>query len=710
MMENRDSLRNLLIAGAVFIFVVAVGPKLIRLPPPPERAAETSGQDAGTSAVASREGAAPGTQPPDDRAGRGALLQDDRTGMNAGGFSIIEAEAAQTRAIGSEEFTENGEQATVSPYRMRLTLSSIGAAVESATITDHAEELGSDARYALLSTVTHGDTETFRSLAIERINIDDVDLVLFDKKWHAGPVTETEEGQTVEFWIEIHQDGVPALKVTRTFNLPRQERKLGRHDLRADIAVANLSPQPHKVIVTYRGGLGVRLSPGARMDDRFIDWGIHDGTRVVGTRQTHSALAKKAGEAFQLYAPSRTEPNAKLSWAATANTYFTCTVAPRPRGAGEHANHLADVTAVDLDGSEFTDDDITVRFVTTAQSVEPGGALTFPADIYLGVKDGGAFRGVPEYLRRNYYYQISQGFGICTFSFLVELMIWLLNSLFAITRDYGLAIIVLVLIVRTLLHPITKKGQVNMVRMQHRMQEMAPKIEEIKKKYSNDKARMNQEMMKLNINPAGQLVTCLPMMLQMPIWIALFLSLSNNIQMRHQPFHFTWINDLTAADAMFTFPSPITIPLVGWVLPTFNLLPLLVSLFMYTQMKLQPKPKPNPSQTDQQRQQQEMMQKMGPMMSIMMLVFFYKMPSGLNLYIMCSSLFGTIEQYYIRKHIKEREEAGTLHKPRTKTSEGIAGPKSPGKASFFERLQKMADQAQKAQPQSQRTRKRKVRR
>ena len=111
-------------------------------------------------------------------------------------------------------------------------------------------------------------------------------------------------------------------------------------------------------------------------------------------------------------------------------------------------------------------------------------------------------------------------------------------------------------------------------------------------------------------------------------------------------------------------------------------------------MKTQPRPKPNPNQSDQQRQQQEMMQKMMPMMSVMMLFIFYNMPAGLNLYIMCSSLFGWLEQRRIRAHIKEQEAAGTLHKPAPKRKDPADGPHKP---SWVERLQKAAEQAQKSQ-------------
>ncbi|MGB2984747.1 MAG: YidC/Oxa1 family insertase periplasmic-domain containing protein, partial [Phycisphaerae bacterium] len=613
-------------------------------------------------------------------------------------LDAVEAEKEQTLFMGSAPTNGVDKKAPPSPYRMRLTLSNVGSTIESATMTDHAADLGSDERYGLLSPVPRDDGTLYRSLAVEWINVDGIDLALHDKKWHAEEVEETQEGQRVTFWITIRKDDADALKLTHTFTLPRQGKKLGRHDLESNITVKNLSDQPHHVIVTYGGGIGVKREY-SRMDDRYVDWGLYDGTRVAGTRKAQSAVTKSAGP-VQLYEPSAGDPRTRLSWAATANTYFTCTIAPLKHDRTDNATYLAEVAALDADGSAFTDDDATLQFVTMAESLEPGKTLSYPAAVYLGEKDADAFRNVEDYGKRNYYYQISQGFGWCTFTWLVELMIWLLNGLFLIAHDYGVAIIVLVLVARALLHPITKKGQVNMVRMQQRMQDLAPKIEEIKKKYANDKARLNQEMMKLNINPAGQLVTCLPMMIQMPIWIALYLSLSNNILMRHEPalYGLTWVKDLTAPDALYTFSSPIHVPLLGWEILAFNLLPILVSVFMYTQQKLQPKPKPNPNATEQQRQQQEMMQKMMPMMSIMMLLIFYKMPSGLNLYIMSSSLFGTIEQYLIRKHIKQREAAGTLHKPdKKKGGDQAAQPRKPGKVSFFQRLQQMAGEAQKAQ-------------
>ncbi len=692
-MDKQDTVRNLLLAVMIFFGVMMIAPRVFPPPPTPPPTAPAGGEGQADQTVSTGGGAPI----------RGAETVPDmpQSAVTKSGLRVAEADEPLTLAMGASP-TDGIEDNADAPYRMRLILSNVGAALESATTTDHAETSKKPDRYQLLSPVKRLDGGVLRSLAIEKINIDNVDLTLDDKLWHAKSVEEysspsvegLEEGQQVEFWIEIHKDNVPVVKLTHTFGLPKQTRELGRHDLRSSFSIENLDGEPHLVVLTYRGGVGLPVDLDWR-GGRFIDYGLYDGAgRVLGMRKQFADLAKQNGKSIPLYSPSPSAPDTLLSWVATGNKYFTCTIAPLGFDGRDNARYLASVSAVDMDGDAATTDDVTVRLVTATATLEPHAALTYAADLYLGEKEGVAFRQVPEYQRRNYYFQISQGFGWCTFTWLVELMIGFLNGLYSIIPDYGLAIIILVLIVRTLLHPVTKYGQINMVRMQQKMGEFSPKVEELKRKYGSDKARLQQETMKLyreqGVNPAGQIMGCLPMFLQMPVWIALFLSLSNNIRMRHQPLHLTWIDDLTAPDAMFTFSSPL--PLIG---ASFNLLPILVAIFMYTQQKLQPKPKPNPNMSDQQRQQQEMMQKMMPLMSIMMLVFFYKMPSGLNLYIMFSSLFGTIEQIRIRKHIREREEKGTLHKGPAKGGRRPQDNK-PGRPSLLGRMQKMAEDAQKA--------------
>jgi YidC/Oxa1 family membrane protein insertase len=491
------------------------------------------------------------------------------------------------------------------------------------------------------------------------------------------------------------KESAPVIRLTRTFYLPQQSEESGRHDMWSVLEVESLSQDRHRIVLTLRGAVGVSSGNGQYAAPNLDFATVSGAGYVQGARKTLGELHKAPDMRLPLYRYSA-DAQDRLSWLSIDNTYFAAIVAPLGPDR-QSAAYVAETAAHDLDKNALTMDDVTTSLVTTAQELSPGGRLTFPAQLYLGAKDRHAFREVPEYVARNYYYLLTAGVTWCTFSWLAELMIWVLNGLYFVVRDFGVAIIILVVIVRILLHPLTKKGQVNMVRMQKKAGEVSARVEEAKKKFGNDKARLQQETMRIyrevGINPAGQMLTCLPMLIQMPIWVALFFSLSNNVLMRHQPVHLTWIKDLTAPDALIPFSSPITVPLVGWQIASFNLLPILVAIFMYVQQKTQPRPEPNANMSEQQRQQQEMMYKMMPIMSIMMLFIFYNMPAGLNLYVMCSSLFGWLEQRRIRAHIREHEAAGTLHKPPKEKKEGE--PRQlPG---WLQKLQKAAEEAQKGQ-------------
>jgi YidC/Oxa1 family membrane protein insertase len=227
--------------------------------------------------------------------------------------------------------------------------------------------------------------------------------------------------------------------------------------------------------------------------------------------------------------------------------------------------------------------------------------------------------------------------------------------------NYGIVIMILVFLVRILMHPVTKKSQVSMMKMQ----KLGPKMEEIKKKYANNKAELNKQVMALykeqGVSPFASM---LPMMLQMPIWIALWTAVYTSIDLRGAPFLPFWITDLSVPDALIRFKE-ITIPLVGWQIDSFNLLPILMGVVMYLQQKLMPHS--SSAQTDSQVAQQQKM--MMVMMTLMFPIMLYKGPSGVNLYIMSSITAGVIEQMVIRRHIrrKEAEEATGLVSVTSKT-------------------------------------------
>jgi YidC/Oxa1 family membrane protein insertase len=221
----------------------------------------------------------------------------------------------------------------------------------------------------------------------------------------------------------------------------------------------------------------------------------------------------------------------------------------------------------------------------------------------------------------------------------------LMKWMYGFIGNYGVVIIILVFIFRIVIHPLTKKSQVSM----SKMSKMAPKVEEIKKKYANNRAEMNRQMMAVyKEHGASPVMGMLPMMVQMPIWIALWSAINTSIDLRGAAFLSFWIKDLSLPDALISFQT-VTLPLLGWKISSLNLLPILMGVAFFLQQKLMPK---QAAANPQVAQQQKMMMIMMPLMFPIML---YNAPSGVSLYIMASTFAGVIEQYVIRKHIREKE-------------------------------------------------------
>ena len=693
-MNGQDTIRNLLISAAAVLVVMFMMDRLLPQRPVPQRTTpiqQTGDSQQQTSEAGTQTSTAGGSQTSATGSQQQSTGQPDT--HRADRFSVSQADGSIITDLGGSD--PDG------PFRTHLTVSNLGGGgIETATLADHAETLDSDERYVLLHALNRDGAKPALSLAVESVTIEGTRLDVAHARWQLVSAVTEGEAHEVVYALDILDDGAPAVRLTRTLTLPAQALDEHRHDLFTSIRVDNLTDREYRVGLAYLGGLGV---PGvraakSRMDDRLIVAGVAHKGLVQGESLRFSQVAGKSSAA--LFDVGTAAAGDRFSWIASCNAYFTCTVVPLSADRAAAGDYIVLAEAVDWDGNKTTQDDILTRVVVGPTPIAGGLSREFPADVYIGEKDSHSFQKLEPYKARNFYYQIQVGFGSCTFTALVKLMIWLLNTLFYLVHDFGIAIVILVFIVRGLLHPVTKKGQVNMVRMQKSMGELGPKMEEIKKKYANDNRRQQQEITALyaeaGVSPFAPVLSCLPLLIQMPIWVALFMSLYNNINMRHEPFLFgiTWIDDLTAQDALIPFSSPVTLPLMG-ELTSFNLLPILLAVSMFVQQKLQPKPAPNPNMTDQQRSQQDMMKMMMPLMSIMMAFFFYKMPSGLNLYVMASSLIGTIEQYRIRHHIREQEAAGTLHKKKPSPPRAGGQRKVPG---FLARLQAMAEEAHKAPP------------
>ncbi len=203
-------------------------------------------------------------------------------------------------------------------------------------------------------------------------------------------------------------------------------------------------------------------------------------------------------------------------------------------------------------------------------------------------------------------------------------MVWVLNFFNSLIPNYGVAIILMTILVRLLFWPLTHKSTVGM----RKMQEIQPLMKEIQKKYKDNPQRMQQETWQLyrdhKVNPMS---SCLPMLIQIPVFIALFNVLRSTVELRYAPF--LWIADLSEPEALFASWFPFG---------GLNILPILMAATMALQSAL------TPSAGDAKQQRMMMV-----MMPIMMLVMFYSFPSALSLYWTLSQVFSIVQMWWIRK-------------------------------------------------------------
>jgi YidC/Oxa1 family membrane protein insertase len=242
--------------------------------------------------------------------------------------------------------------------------------------------------------------------------------------------------------------------------------------------------------------------------------------------------------------------------------------------------------------------------------------------------------------------------------------------------NYGLSIILLTLLVRMLMFPLGRKQAISA----KKMQDLQPHLKAIQEKYKDDKEQQTRETFALykkhGVNPVGG---CIPALIQLPIFVGLWQALNTSVHLRHASF--LWIQNLAAPDMLFRFP--VEVPFLG---KYFNILPFLVVALMLVQTKLFSPPATTP--------EAEMQQKMMKYMMVFMAFMFYKVPSGLGLYFITSSLWQIGERLLLPKAVGKPAVVGgdDGQPPRGPGGKGGPGgngapPKPPGKfAQFFEKL------------------------
>ncbi|MFH1245861.1 MAG: membrane protein insertase YidC [Candidatus Omnitrophota bacterium] len=272
------------------------------------------------------------------------------------------------------------------------------------------------------------------------------------------------------------------------------------------------------------------------------------------------------------------------------------------------------------------DDQVSVAFTDNLQ-IAPAEKLVKKLTVYTG----------PNSLKDLQY----NGLGlekILDSGLIATSLLYVLHGLEKVTHNWGVSIILLSVIIYLVFFPLTSKGMSSM----KRMQALSPQIEQLRKTYKDNPQKMNKEVMELykknKVNPFGG---CLPMLIQIPIFFALYQTLMRSVELRGATF--LWIHDLSLPDRLFILPK--ALPILG---NEINILPLLMGAGMFFQQKLS-------MVSVGQSQQMEQQRMMSTIMPVVFCFIFYRMPSGLVLYWLTNTVLMLIYYYKIR-HLHTLQE------------------------------------------------------
>jgi len=630
----------------------------------PERAAEAVADEQ----RAPEEQAAAGMQP---EAGEGPTLGADALGPLR--VRLVPAPDAPLAPIGGVD-PDAGALA-------RVAFTPVGAGVESITLRDYYETLRKQDHYEIQSRkLVRG--VTVASLAARSVQINGQTLNLYASgsadEWVWRPI-----GPGAFEAMIVNAEGDPVARITRryvlrsgSFDILIDQRLENFTDRALTIRWVQYGPVDLPEDETLYGGDKRRLTFGHLLTpERDPSRSIVQRTPSMSRR---NAIEKPINADGLLWPGPDAQAGEDLVWAAMTNRYFAFAVHTPAPGAdalplGDKPMRLGErvyrTTLAETPGAGVMDRTLLLELHSEEMTAPPGESLDLSLGVYAGPLWRKTLGDEPQYLALGLDDLVVYNFGgmcaWCTFQPLAKALRWVLGAAHNyLVFDWALAIMLLVVIVRSILHPVTKKSQIALQRFSKQMQALAPKQKKLQEKYKDDPKRLQQEMARLmreeGVSFTGAL-GCLPMFLQSPVWIALYAMLYFAFDLRHEGAFFgvfqtvsggAWpfLADLSAPDRFIAFASGFSLPLVGKI-SSINILPLLLGVVFYMQQKYLTPPS-SATMTPEQQSQQKIMK---VMMVVMFPLIMYNAPSGLAVYFITNSTLGILESRYIRAHIDQMD-------------------------------------------------------
>ncbi len=460
---------------------------------------------------------------------------------------------------------------------------------------------------------------------------------------------------TAEFTVELSAAEMKAvgggpIRMRRSYTLTPST-----YAIDMSIQIDNLDEKPQDLAYRLEGANGLtlegwwystKISPnfsGAAARD-VVYKSKADGHELISGYDLLKRARNEVTDPHQtIFAPDGDADSRNLKYIGVDAQYFTVAYVP-PEGSGSlttfrraSAGIIANATEIPRHQERAVNS--TFFLDSAIATVPPGRSLGQQVRLFAGPKR-------PELLE-------PYGLGDCIyygwFATFAKALGWLLHGLSGI-GNYAIAIILLTVIVRGLMFPLSRKAAINA----QKMQELAPELKKISDKYKDDmeaKMKAQRELQqRVGFNP---LAGCLPMFLQLPIFIGLYRTLSVDIELRQQPVWSgaDWASNLAGPDMLMYWGNWLWGYLsgrgTGWLGPYFNILPVLVVGLFLAQQKMF-----MPPATDEQT---AMTQKMMNIMTLMMGLFFFRVPAGLCIYFITSSLWGICERIFVKKTLPTKK-------------------------------------------------------
>lgn len=535
-----------------------------------------------------------------------------------------------------------GSEDPKSVFGLKVTLSTVGAGIVSAELNDERykalkgpQPKAPIPQLSLVGNNLNGELQPLKKMPLVtgHISVDEIDkrLKKLDEEadlrhlnWDVADTTKTPGANgvnsSVTFSIKTPDARWELRKKYEVLSWSNPEARRDEdptgYQLAVQFTFKNLSTKEQSLAYDLQGPVGVPLENAEHTSKyRDLKYGFRDANGKLTTNAITTAELIKAFDKNQL---EELRPGQRtFQYVGLDTQYFAALVLPQD-AANKQSNYVdfAKPQVVEKNAALPNWSELSLQIRSVETTIPPDSEIQHDYKLYFGPKRTALLAPLDA----------TKAMDFGWFAVISNGMLWILNGFHGLGIPYGICIMLLTVLVRSCMFPISKK-QANNAK---KMKDLQPKIAELKTKYGDDKQKIAQAQMELfaqhGFNP---LAGCLPVFLQLPIFIGLYQALSSSVDLRRAPF--LWFDNLAAPDALFQLP--VVLPVLG---NEFNLLPIITTaLFLAQQKMFMPPP------TDEQTRMQA---KMFFWMTLLMGFMFYHVPAGLCVYFIASSLWGMGER------------------------------------------------------------------